>query len=408
MGVLNDEFTRAFEEMWTGPSARTHLLKLILRKRGCSVSDVELERLTQAANEGADRIELPDGGGLNLSSISHEEVDEAILDLEKQLETSGEEIVTSTVEQIAPSVLKSLYDALPGALREWHTLQRAFERRLRHRWKTGLDRLDMLITMAHEAGEIYAQDLRRESAEADGLEEPMLIEVLTALHCRACRTAREIVCLLKAGYADGAEARWRSLHELAVTAFFLLEHRSDTPQRYLEHAAVERWRAAKEYQQHYTVLGYEPFSDEELSEMEKEAEAAIKNYGTPFKEDYGWAANILGNPRPTFTQLENSLQMSHWRPYFRLACQSVHAGSRGLFFSLGEPKRSTGMLLAGASDAGLADPGHQMAVSLTMVTVAFLTAQPNIDGLVACHCMRTLCDDIGVELVRADESANSD
>jgi hypothetical protein len=120
--------------------------------------------------------------------------------------------------------------------------------------------------------------------------------------------------------------------------------------------------------------------------------------------DYGWAAEALHNPRPTFTQIEASLDMDHWRPWFRLASQSVHAGSQGLQFALGIPHDPPGMLLAGASDAGLADPGHQMAISLTMVTVAFLTPHPNLDGLIACHCMLKVCDDIGRELLDAHEA----
>jgi len=147
------------------------------------------------------------------------------------------------------------------------------------------------------------------------------------------------VCLLKAGYADGAYACWRSLHELAVTAYFLLEHRGDTPHRYLDHAAIERSRAATQYQQHCQTLGHEPFSAEELAELKKGFDEAIARYGEPFEGDYGWAAEALRNPRPTFTQIEASLDMSHWRPYFRLACQSVHAGSQGLFFFPGTLRR---------------------------------------------------------------------
>jgi hypothetical protein len=307
------------------------------------------------------------------------------------------------VEELAPPILQSLYGTLPQSLQEWHAAKRAFEERLYDRWKEGLDRLDMLITMAHEAGEMYVADLHRESAEADP-PEPALMEVLTALHCRACRTSREIVCLLKAGYADGAHARWRSLHELAVTANFLLEHRVDTPQRYLDHAVVERFRAAAKYQLHCRTLGYDPFSEEEMKELEKTSDDAIAKYGKPFGKDYGWAAEALPNRPSTFTEIEASLNMAHWRPWFGLACQSVHAGPQGLHFALGIPDDAPEMLLAGASDAGLADPGHQMAISLTMVTVAFLTAHPNLDALVACHCMLKVCDDIGREMLRVHEA----
>ena len=58
------------------------------------------------------------------------------------------------VEELSPSIVQSLHDALPQALNEWHATQRAFEKRLYDRRKEGLDQLAMFITMAHEAGEI--------------------------------------------------------------------------------------------------------------------------------------------------------------------------------------------------------------------------------------------------------------
>jgi hypothetical protein len=407
MGILHDELKRAINALWTDASVMTELLRRILQKHGCSLSDVQLQSVVRAIGEGLDRDELSVDGYMESISISSDDIERAMHELEQKMGTDAEKIVTNAVEHLTPRILKSLYDALPEALREWHAAERSFEKRLRRRWKAGLNRLDMLISMAHEAGEMYVEELSRGFATDESSQTPPLMEVLTALHCRACLTAREIVCLLKAGYADGAHVRWRSLHELATTAFFLLEHRGDTPRRYFDHAAVERWRAAKQYQQHCHILGYEPFSDRELAEMERDSHAAISKYGAPFKEDYGWAAHVLGVPRPTFTQIEASLNMSHWRPYFRLACQSVHAGSQGLFFSLGLPRYSRTILLAGASDAGLADPGHQMAISLTMITVAFLTALPNLDGLVVCHCLLGLCNDIGKVLLRAHDSTNS-
>jgi hypothetical protein len=404
MGILHDELKRVTDSLWTDTFFMTEVLRRILAKHGLSLSDSEMQPLVDAIKKGSESFEVPAVGPDMAISIGPDDVEHAMHELEKDLDTSAERAVARAVERLAPRILKSLYDALPRALREWHAARHAFENRLRRRWKAGLDRLDMLITMAHEAGETYAEDLSREPAGQESPQESLLVDALTAMHCRACRTAREIVLLLKAGYADGAHARWRTLHELAVTAFFLVKRRGDTPQRYLDYADVERWRAAKQYQQHCETLGCEPFSADELAEMEKESDAAIAKYGDPFEEEYGWAAQALGVPRPKFAQIEASLDMSHWRPYFRLACQSVHAGSQSLYFSLGMPRNSGTVLLAGASDAGLADPGQQAAVSLTMVTIAFLTSRPNLDGLVACHCMLTVCDDIGKELLRAHRS----
>jgi hypothetical protein len=102
--------------------------------------------------------------------------------------------------QMAPSILKSLYEALPPTLQERRAAQCEFEERLQQRWQDGLDRLEMLIIMAHEAGEIYVEDLQREFVGQAAPEEAVLMDVLVALHCRACRTAREVFCLLRAGY----------------------------------------------------------------------------------------------------------------------------------------------------------------------------------------------------------------
>ncbi len=403
MGILHDELNRVIGELCADSSIRREALRRVLGKRGISLPDVQIKSLLEEVEAGADSVELPVDRPEQSISISPDIVEGAMNEVVQMAGTEAERAVTRAIGDLAPRVLRSLYDALPEALRGWHAAQRAFERRLRRRWKGSLDRLDMLITMAHESGETYLQDLRREFDGEEPSQESVLMDVLTALHCRACRTAREVLCLLKAGYSDGAHARWRSLHELAVTAYFLLQHRGDTPQRYRDHAAVERWRAANQYQRHCHTLGYEPFPADELKDLKKASDAAIDKYGAPFKEDYGWAAEALAVSQPTFAQIEASLDMSHWRPHFRLASQSVHAGSQGVFFSLGLSRNSGTTLLAGASDAGLADPGHQMAISLTMVTAAFLTSRPNLDGLIACQCLLTLCDDIGEELLRVHE-----
>jgi len=403
MAILNDEFNRVMAESWTDKSIATEVFRRILSNRGLTLSDEHLQLLVQSAIQGAESVAVPGDEQAQTIVITDADVERAMNELEAAKEASAEGAVNRVVEELAPGILQSLYCELPQALNEWDAARREFEERLYDLWKEGLDRLDMLITMAHEAGESYVEDLHRESAEEESSSDPVLTDVLTALHCRACRTAREVVCLLKAGYADGAHARWRSLHELAVTANFLVEHLGDTPQRYLEHAAVERFRAAEKYQQHCETLGYDPFTEEEMAELKEAFDDVVAKFGAPFREDYGWAAEALQKARPTFTQIEASLDMAHWRPWFRLACQSVHAGSQGMHFALGLAHDTPGMLLAGASDAGLADPAHQMAISLTMVTTALLTAHPNLDGLVACHCMLKVCGDIGREMLRVRE-----
>jgi len=51
---------------------------------------------------------------------------------------------------------------------------------------------------------------------------------LARLYGRACQIGRKIELLLSNGFADGAEARWRTLHELTVVACFIYKHGEET------------------------------------------------------------------------------------------------------------------------------------------------------------------------------------
>lgn len=409
MGVLQDELSRVIQEFCQSDAVKSQLFEIILTKHGVSLSSSELLAFVKAIekSDGADSIQIPTEGPHQNITIEQNDLEDAMVEFEKVVEGSAERVVNASLKEMPPRVLTSLYGALPEALKERRTLQRRFEKQLQKQWQEGLDRLEMLVIMAKESGASYLEDMQREFDEESSEEDSYLLDVLSALHARACRTAEEVLCLLKAGYADGADARWRSLHELAVTAQFMVEHRGDVPERFLDHAAIESWRAAQQYQKHCDALDCDSFSDEEMAEMRTESDAAVAKYGPSFNKDYGWAAQTLGIQRPKFADIEAKVDLSKWRPYFKRACQNIHAGSHGMFSSLAVPDHMVPMIVAGASNAGHSDPGHQTAISLMMASVALLTSFPNLDGLVTCKCMQLLCDDIGNAFLEAHEAMNS-
>jgi hypothetical protein len=93
----------------------------------------------------------------------------------------------------------------------------------------------------------------------------------------------------------------------------------------------------------------------------------IAKYGPDFaKGDYGWAGHHLGKTKPTFRNIEAAMQIDHFRAHYRLASHNVHANPKGVFFKLGTLAESQ-VLLAGPSNAGLADPGHGAAISLSRI-----------------------------------------
>jgi hypothetical protein len=144
-----------------------------------------------------------------------------------------------------------------------------------------------------------------------------------------------------------------------------------------------------------------------MASFEKEADATITEFGAEFRHEYGWAAKVLGVASPTFTSIEKAVNLDKWRPYFKMACHGVHAGSQGLFFSLGLPA-DTFTLVAGASNAGLADPGHCAAISLTMATSTLLAIDPELDDLITGVVMQLLTDDIGNALIDAHNQLESE
>jgi len=410
MGVLQNEFERCVKDRWTKASIISGVLRRALKRRSIELSDAKLEAAAAviAQTPNVDVISIEAEGPETNVQISSGELIASLKELENDVSSGVEETIERTLADIPSGVLSSLYADAPAALRHNRGQQRQFQNRLYKRWKEGIDRLEMMIMIAQEAGDVYVADIQQagESEEAD--DEEYLLDALIRIHVRSCRIASEVLCLLRGGFADGAMARWRSLHENAVTAMFLAQYGNRAAERYLRHSAVEQYHASKQYQEHCRALGEEPLSDLEVDEIRRDYESAVLEFGPDFKSEYGWAAEALGTSSPRFAMIERHLDMSRWRPYFKLACQSVHAGPHGLFFSLSVPEHHTSTLAAGASNAGLCDPGHSTAISFLMVSAATFTVRSNLDSLVTMRVMMQLCDDIGKAFLDAHQQLSAE
>lgn len=234
------------------------------------------------------------------------------------------------------------------------------------------------------------------NAESRGsrAENPHQIEVITRLHARSCQLTDEILSLLAAGFADGAMARWRALHEVAVVALLVSRHDDLLAERYLAHAEVESWRAITEYSEFSERLGYPPVSAEEFAEVRDRYDRVIARFGSDFGLQYGWAAEIVDSRRPRFADIERAVGTDHLRPHYRMASHAIHANPKGVLFKLGLLEGVEG-LLAGPSDVGLADPGHSTAISLAQASSCLLTLSPSFDHIVLVGAMHLLQDEIG-------------
>ncbi|AMV40980.1 DUF5677 domain-containing protein [Planctomyces sp. SH-PL62] len=300
-------------------------------------------------------------------------------------------------------LLEALKDEAPEMLKDRLATRTRFRRRLQKEWGEPFRLLRMLAEMVREVGREFNAK-HRPSAAADN---DLVFEALLRLHQRACLLVEEVFCLLEGGFASGAHSRWRTLHEVTIVSYFIEESGQDVAERYLLHHVVETCKSAEIFQQHCESLGQEPLTDDELQQHRDARESLCNRFGKAYRLDWGWAADALNDPNPSFTSIERAVKLEHLRPYFRLACHPNHAGSIALRNDLGSslnPDDSM-MVMSSASNAGLAEAGIGTALSLYQVTVNLLNHYEidSLRTLTELGAMKLLSDEVHEAFAMVDE-----
>jgi hypothetical protein len=289
----------------------------------------------------------------------------------------------------ADAVLNVMMSRAPSVLRSQRRYRSGFESRLRRVWGHALDLLEAQTAIAFEAGESFNSRYRPEAAA----NQDHTFEVLVRLHARGCQIGSEVLALLTSGFADGAHARWRTLHELAVVAYFIKERADDQlAERYLLHSKVESLRAAVLLQKHHEALGEDSISEDVLHRMQDTVDRLCVRFGVDFRSTYGWAARSLGKSNPTFADVEGGAGLDHMRPWYKMASHNVHANPKGIQFRLGYD--GDDLMLAGPSNKGLADPGQYTALSLLQLTVVMLNLRVTAENLIGLLVLSRLTDEV--------------
>lgn len=364
-----------------------------LGDQGIHLSGREFERLVSYLESGGN-------GELKLAwrpfiknaelTLAEEDVDLAEERLTDFLSNRLPETFQTIADEAAVPVLKTLRKTWPAQARYQRHLRRGFNQQLRRRWAKGIDLLRMMLTISRELGESINSQLRSQTHH----KQPHLVDALTRLHARACQVTEEVVCLLSDGLADGAMARWRTLHEISTVASLLCKHGEQLAERYVDHQVVESYKATQDYRACSGKLGYEPMTNEEFQEVTQTYESVCSKHGSGFSDQYGWALPALDTKRSSVQAIERAAGLDHLRAHYRMASHNVHANPKGVYFRLGLINERH-ILLAGPSDAGLADPGDCTAISLLQVTAALNTVYCNLDSLVALKILQWLSHEIG-------------
>ncbi|HBZ1411365.1 TPA: hypothetical protein MJE55_26830 [Klebsiella pneumoniae] len=143
---------------------------------------------------------------------------------------------------VALSMFERMDQAKEDVLKEHYENADAFRSGLFATWECPLKWLTALIygctEICHEVNSEYRCGTGERSAK---------LNIATRLHARAVQVSLEISHLLHGGFADGAMARWRTLHETTVILMFIAGGDEDLAKRFTDFHSVQRRKAANRY-----------------------------------------------------------------------------------------------------------------------------------------------------------------
>jgi hypothetical protein len=149
-------------------------------------------------------------------------------------------------------------------------------------------------------------------------------------------------------------------------------------------------------------MSMDTFSADELSRMREQCEAFEGRFGPEMRHDYGWASPTLKVARPNFSQIENAVDLKHWRPRFRWASQHTHSPYRPSHAFLGTAETTQPVHLVGRSNSGFTDPLHMTAIALSQATGALMSTRPDFDTAVFLRVIDQLTVEIGDAALAVD------
>ena len=313
-------------------------------------------------------------------------------DLDPNLsDTDIEDIVSNLQSDIALSMRKSLERQRKTIVSALDKDRKGFERRNVRRWKPALDHLEAFIIGASEIGEAHDSELRPSAVETNNY----TFEAISHLFPKAILVSREILSLLRAGYPDGALARWRALHEISVVTAFISGSDNEIAERYLSSFYFASTKAARQLSEYSDRANIEAFTEDYLKEMDEFCKGISAKLGPDLQFDYGWASPKIGKKNPNLFDLEKMLKLDHWRPRYRWASQHTHAGHRPPDRLLGVSEAAGQVFLIGPSNSGFVDPLQMTEMSLVHCLISFLFLEINIDRVIVAKIFMEWSQEIG-------------
>lgn len=319
--------------------------------------------------------------------------------------------VAEAISQVVPDVLREVAEILGNQISKEaieHTIQlkAAHSDRaetVRRMWAPAIDQFDLLRHIVLDWN--YEAVEHRLGAYA----KPSTAFAVTKLVARAYEVAGELISLVRDGYADGALARWRSLHEICVVAMFLARRSDRCSEMYLSHHLVEQLRLLEIDRASGTTGVRDTQRDRYVRNLRIRKTAAVNKFGTAFARDYGWASVELGRDRTTFRDLESQVGLETLRRGYQQANSTVHGGALAALtrISLGPDQGIDGAEISPAYGCEVAMNYATASLSMLVAELSLYTENADLVAmsLVIHNSGRKICEQISqVQKKEAGES----
>lgn len=321
----------------------------------------------------------------------------------------NEEIRLMVKAEVANILLEKLKLRRLDKLEASKEIENTFEDAVRTTWRKPFNLSDLLLNVCLEVSSNYTSNFEKGTSS----KRDYVLEALAKLQSNACLIFNEILHLLKSGFPSGAQLQWRTLHEMVCVSYFIFEHDNELAKRFLDYEAVEAYFQAKDFRTHQNRMDYEPVSNTDFKSLKKGFATMKKTYGADFvkKSNYpfGWIPRDTLKVR-SLKEIEKSVKLDMFRPYYDLAGYNLIGGQNGLIFKPGTRKsrKKRVVIPVGPSNYGLANPGKSAAISLGQITSCLLRSGSGVKRLVIIEALHNLVEEICNTFSEIDEEFGKD
>lgn len=272
------------------------------------------------------------------------------------------------LEEYASKKVNTMKNTMFEHVISFHAEEQEFVSRMEQKWGRAFVASEAMYIMTLRAAEDYS-----EYADSISSEKAETIKwqyvALRHIHGRALQVFLEIITLMKGGFADSAYARWRTLYELSIVAWFIRDSGEGTAQRYCQAANSEdRYEWAREGLGPQKKKGYIKFRD-------------IEKKGT--------------------------IDTAQWNDQYIIANRIIHPSPQGTFGRVGDMGKNP-VITVGRTDYGAETPGVNSAISLAQITATFFTVLNNEEAIVSLKCITQWIEVVREEYFKAHDGVFPD